>query len=296
VHSFPLHIGDFEADAGHLSMLEDGAYNRLLRRYYRTGEPLPPDFDQVARLARARSPEERDAVAAVLAEFFHLTPAGYVNRKAEEILAAHAEACERNRTNGAKGGRPRKLRETETEPNGNPPGSGSDTERDASGNPVGSVSLSQTEPFLLPLSASLSPSEVEGGGDAPALALEAQEQPAPAAVLSTLAGPASISAEQVERWRLAFPAVNVAAALLRIGAWLDDNPQRRPKSAATLPRFVNGWLSRDQDRAAAQAAAQGAARAPGFAGRVISGSFGNKAEAREERNANVAQAWAGGVP
>jgi uncharacterized protein YdaU (DUF1376 family) len=293
VHSFPLHLGDYARDTSHLSLLEHGAYFGLLRRYYSTGQALPPDLAQVQRLAGARSEAEREAVAAVLGEFFTLTPAGYVNPKAEAVLADYRAACERNRANGRKGGRPPKATPGEPgqEPSGNPPGSGPVSDREPSGNPGGSVSLSQTEAFLLPLTASQLPNVEVGEGDAPALALEAQDQPAPAHYLPTLAGPAPITDEQVERWRLAFPAVNVTAALLRIGAWLSDNPTRRPKNATTLPRFVGNWLSRDQDKAAMQAP-----KSPGFAPRVIAGSFGSKAEARDERNAALAADWAGAGP
>lgn len=52
----------------HLSMLEQGAYNLLLDRYYTTEQPIPKN--QAYRLARAHSKEEREAVDTVLREFF----------------------------------------------------------------------------------------------------------------------------------------------------------------------------------------------------------------------------------
>ena len=33
---FELHVGDYDAATAHLSMLEDAAYGRMLRVYYRT--------------------------------------------------------------------------------------------------------------------------------------------------------------------------------------------------------------------------------------------------------------------
>jgi uncharacterized protein YdaU (DUF1376 family) len=292
MHSFPLHLGDYARDTSHLSLLEHGAYFALLRRYYSTGQALPPDLAQVQRLAGARSEPEREAVAAVLGEFFTLTPAGYVNAKAEAVLADYRAACERNRANGARGGRPRKGGgEPAEKPTGNPPGSGPVSEREPSGNPDGSDSETETKGYLLPLSASQLPNgEVGGGGDAPALALEGGQEPQAVAYLATIAGKVAVTDEQLERWRLAFPAVNVAAALRRMDAWLHDNPKRRPTPQGAA-RFAGNWLARAQDQAAARGEPAGAQRVPGFVPRVV--GLPNRAEAREERNAALAADWVG---
>jgi len=58
-------------------MLEDAAYCRMLRIYYRTERPLPTDMKQVHRLVRAQSKPERDAVEQVLADFFELRDDGW---------------------------------------------------------------------------------------------------------------------------------------------------------------------------------------------------------------------------
>ena len=57
---YERHLGDYAKDTGHLSMLEHGAYTLLLDRYYSTEEGIPAD--QVHRIARARTKEEKDAV------------------------------------------------------------------------------------------------------------------------------------------------------------------------------------------------------------------------------------------
>ncbi|WP_412016179.1 DUF1376 domain-containing protein, partial [Burkholderia pseudomallei] len=44
------HIGDLIRDTVSLSMLEDGAYNRLLDQYYQTERPLPLDKKLIYRL------------------------------------------------------------------------------------------------------------------------------------------------------------------------------------------------------------------------------------------------------
>lgn len=67
----PLYIDDYEAATAHLSMLEDGAYSRLLRLCWRSpGCKLPHDMPWIMRKMRAHTDAEQAAVGAVLAEFF----------------------------------------------------------------------------------------------------------------------------------------------------------------------------------------------------------------------------------
>lgn len=107
------HIGDYDSATSHLSWLEDAAYTRLLRMYYRTEKPIPADLDDACRLVRAKSRWERAAVETVLREFFSLQPEGWVNKRAhEEILISHSKSL-RNRTVGHLGGRPVKNQEDE---------------------------------------------------------------------------------------------------------------------------------------------------------------------------------------
>jgi uncharacterized protein YdaU (DUF1376 family) len=117
VNYYERHLGDYARDAGHLSMLEHGAYCLLLDRYYITEQGIPAD--QAHRLCRARSKEERGAVDAVLAEFFTLDGAVWTNsRAAREVIKARTK-IEAARQNGKGGGRPKR---TQPEPTGLLPG------------------------------------------------------------------------------------------------------------------------------------------------------------------------------
>src|SRR5690606_17137445 len=69
----------------------------------------------------------------VLSDFFSATPAGWVQKRADEELARYAKQRETNRVVGKKGGRPKK--ETEKEPNGNRIGFDSETETEPNNNP-----------------------------------------------------------------------------------------------------------------------------------------------------------------
>ena len=109
---FELHIGDLTEATAHLSMLEDGAYGRLMRKYYATERPLPADISHVQRLVGARTKEERQAVEAVLIEFFELQDDGWHQSRCDaEIAAFHEKQVDRE---GAKEGakeRQRRARE-----------------------------------------------------------------------------------------------------------------------------------------------------------------------------------------
>lgn len=100
------HIGDYAAATGHLSLVEDAVYTRMLRRYYLTESPLPADVAQLARLVGARQPEEIAAVEAVLHEFFRLADDGWHQKRADEDIERYRAKIDAARENGRRGGRP----------------------------------------------------------------------------------------------------------------------------------------------------------------------------------------------
>lgn len=83
------HIGDYAAATAHLSWDEDMAYTRLLRVYYHNEQGIPAD--QAYRLARASSPEQREAVDIVLREFFVLEDGVWVQKRCEEEIARYQD-------------------------------------------------------------------------------------------------------------------------------------------------------------------------------------------------------------
>jgi uncharacterized protein YdaU (DUF1376 family) len=89
VHYFRLHINDYAQATAHLSMVEDAAYTRLLRKYYADERPLPADIERLQRLVGARSREEKNAVKTVLEEFFFLDGEFFRNKRADEELAEY---------------------------------------------------------------------------------------------------------------------------------------------------------------------------------------------------------------
>jgi uncharacterized protein YdaU (DUF1376 family) len=107
---YERHIGDYLKDTSHLSLLEHGIYGRLLDVYY-TREGAIPDA-QAARLIGARSKEEREALSAVLAEFFTLTEGHWHQARCDiEVEAYQAKQAEKPATKENAKERQRRTRE-----------------------------------------------------------------------------------------------------------------------------------------------------------------------------------------
>lgn len=53
--------------------------------------------------------------------------------------------------------------------------------------------------------------------------------------------------DQIAEWKELFPAVDVMQELRKMRSWLDSNTSRR-KTKRGILRFVNGWLSKEQDK------------------------------------------------
>ncbi|MDN7790464.1 YdaU family protein [Burkholderia contaminans] len=222
--------GDYTRDTIHLSMIEDGAYGRLMDFYYSSEKPLPPDSKAVYRIARATDRAEQRAVDSVLSQFFDLTDEGYRQKRIDiEIEKAQPKATA-NRENGKKGGRPRKNPLPDN-PLDNPPQ-----------NPMGFQSETQPEPSGQPALVNHSHSHIKnlsGGGTAEASGcVRAKESPPAAALLETLAA-LGVDAAPDDARVAAWAAAGVTKAMLV--AAISEARQRRAK--ANSPQPVNvGFL------------------------------------------------------
>lgn len=56
-----------------------------------------------------------------------------------------------------------------------------------------------------------------------------------------------VTVEQSQEWAGLYPAVDVIQQLRGMRGWLDANPQKR-KTKRGIKKFINGWLSKEQDR------------------------------------------------
>ena len=104
---YKRHIGDYMKDASHLSLLEHGVYMRLLDVYYTRESAIP--VDQAARLIGARSKDEKEALMMVTAEFFRAVDGFYTQTRCDFEISAQQQKAETNREVGKRGGRPKKA-------------------------------------------------------------------------------------------------------------------------------------------------------------------------------------------
>ena len=140
---YSFHIGDYLSATAHLSIIEHGAYRRLLDIYYIHESPLPDDVKQIYRLVGARGKEEREAVDSVLAEFFQSTPEGFRHDRCDHEIAL----CNKNRANGKKGGRPSKNtnpKETQTKTQPKPKTNPTETQTESPPSPHHPITPSQS--------------------------------------------------------------------------------------------------------------------------------------------------------
>lgn len=89
----------------HLSMVEDGAYTRLLDWYYANDRAIP--HDRRYAVARAANAAEKSAVDAVLREFFTLVGDAHHHERADLEIAKAAPKISAAKANGKLGGRPK---------------------------------------------------------------------------------------------------------------------------------------------------------------------------------------------
>jgi uncharacterized protein YdaU (DUF1376 family) len=119
--------GDYLRDAGHLSLLEHGAYRRLIDLYMTTAEPLPFDMPRLYRLLHATSKEEQQAVQVVVEEFFRMDGQLLRHSRCDRELAWQREMSEiSKRANEARWSRTKKNQELTSVRN--PVGSKADSE------------------------------------------------------------------------------------------------------------------------------------------------------------------------
>lgn len=107
MHYYQKNIGDYAKKTGHLTALEHGVYNLLMDGYY--DRERGPSLTEAIRWARARTEEEKQAVLAILDEFFVLVGEEYTHGHIIAEIQAYKLKAETAVANGKKGGRPPKI-------------------------------------------------------------------------------------------------------------------------------------------------------------------------------------------
>jgi uncharacterized protein YdaU (DUF1376 family) len=191
--------GDITIKTGDLSLVEFGAYDRLLDHYYAKEQPIDPT--RVYTVTRCQSPADRKAVDAVLAEYWTLTPAGWVQERADEMIAEALPKIEAARENGKKGGRPPGSKnKPKQEPKKNPLGSQTETKQGdsekASQSQISSLRSEHSEP--------------DGSGGEPPADPPAPPSPPPAPTPPPAAAPVAIATPKDIVFALGVPLLTAA--------------------------------------------------------------------------------------
>lgn len=105
MHHYPFHPGDYLLATCHLDPMHDLAYRRLLDYYYSEEKPIPDDNQRVSKRIRL----ETSVVEDVLKEFFKLTEKGWEHTRCEAEIAHFNDRVKSCKSNGMKGGRPKKT-------------------------------------------------------------------------------------------------------------------------------------------------------------------------------------------
>jgi uncharacterized protein YdaU (DUF1376 family) len=101
VNYYRRYVGDYMRKTTALSLAEQGAYNVLLDTYYANEQPLPASIDALARMCRATSKAERDAVRSVAEAFFPMGEDGLRhNKRADEEIAKAQSVISAQRASG----------------------------------------------------------------------------------------------------------------------------------------------------------------------------------------------------
>lgn len=158
---YPFHIGDFRSGTVNMSRHARWIYRDMLDIYYDSEKPLPLDFDLLCDQVGAESEDERRIVERHLRFKFTRTEEGYRHDICDQVIADYHVKAETAKTNGKKGGRPKKAAATDEKPAGFQ--SGSDQVSD--GSPAETKSQTNQEPIT---NNQLTTPKPPGGGLVPA--------------------------------------------------------------------------------------------------------------------------------
>lgn len=130
---FELYPGDYLRDTTRLTLIDHGAYLRLMMAYYGEEQPLPADVAELFVIVAAISPADKAAVRKVADRYFPIGADGLRrNKRADEEILKAQKRIAQARENGSKGGRKPKPSEN---PAGNPPGNPAGSKTPGSENP-----------------------------------------------------------------------------------------------------------------------------------------------------------------
>ena len=106
MHYYQFNIADYRKDTVHLTRIEHSIYRDLIDWYYLEETPIPTETQVVMRRLRLGCETEATALKNVLHDFFSPESDGFHHKRIDFDIAEFRAQCEKNRSNGRKGGRP----------------------------------------------------------------------------------------------------------------------------------------------------------------------------------------------
>lgn len=114
MYYYKLNIADWHLATSHLMLEEEAIYFKLINYYYDTEQPIPVETQTVIR--RLRLGNYLDMVTLVLQEFFILESDGWHHIRCDQEIEKYHDKAENNKKVGKLGGRPRKNKDLEANP------------------------------------------------------------------------------------------------------------------------------------------------------------------------------------
>jgi uncharacterized protein YdaU (DUF1376 family) len=114
MHYYKFNIADWNLATSHLLPEEEAIYFRLVNFYYDTESPIPEKTELVLR--RLRLGNYSDMVVSILKEFFVLEKDGWHHKRCDDEIGQYHGKAEINQKNGKLGGRPKKNKGLDNNP------------------------------------------------------------------------------------------------------------------------------------------------------------------------------------
>lgn len=95
----PFYVGDYLADTLHLNTLQHGAYLLLILAYWRSGEPLNDDDEELATITRSTVAEWKKLRRSMV-RFFHVDDGKWAHKRIDAELAKASSITEKRANAG----------------------------------------------------------------------------------------------------------------------------------------------------------------------------------------------------
>jgi len=240
----PLYVSDFVVSTQSLTQAQLGAYIRLLCFAWSEGG-LPNDYEACSRIAGGIPKQDWAVIRKRLQVFDAGTSEERLSHPRMEKVRVKACKAYEARVAGAAKARSRKWE-------GSVDDQADDQVDDQAGHQVEAPELGDSLQLKPKLKLKPKPNPLKGSNESPngdSRRSSSSTRPPPVYHITwnLETGFSGITAEDRERWRSAFPAVDAEGLLPRIHEYLVSHPSKQKKR--NWPKFLYDWFSRTQEGA-----------------------------------------------